>query len=344
MSEYIYDEDVRWKIAREIIEHEDNLINHRYTWLLTLQGFMFTGLVIGVGTLVNSEHKDHHYLIHALLIVLAFAGIIIPILMNSTLDAARRHNKAVSVWWDKVKDQELKDWVNLPIKQKFPPIKGGGKTELNYSDYGIEENELNIPFHLGNNLLPYFLTIIWIVIFISLVYSVGKHLSYFPPITNVINTQVNQTVNIFTVLSGLTIAFTAVAFMFQSRHHNLYEHEKSILNRKKEIEKELKELTVIKVLVGEESKIEELEKRVSNTSEELKVVQNRYDSALLAFSILMLQIPILIGFIIGYAWYLELIMWWQSLLLGFGVVAYFLHVYGDLWLARKHQKIIRRDY
>ena len=37
----------RWEMARELIEHEDNLVNHRIGWILNLQGFLFAALGLG---------------------------------------------------------------------------------------------------------------------------------------------------------------------------------------------------------------------------------------------------------------------------------------------------------
>ena len=39
----------KFELGRELIRHEDGLINHRVTWLLVLQGFLFTAFVNGIG-------------------------------------------------------------------------------------------------------------------------------------------------------------------------------------------------------------------------------------------------------------------------------------------------------
>jgi len=39
----------KFAIAREIIRHENDLVNNRVTWLLVLQGLLFTAFVNGLG-------------------------------------------------------------------------------------------------------------------------------------------------------------------------------------------------------------------------------------------------------------------------------------------------------
>ena len=43
------DANEKFPIAREIIRHENDLVNNRVTWLLVLQGFLFTAFVNGLG-------------------------------------------------------------------------------------------------------------------------------------------------------------------------------------------------------------------------------------------------------------------------------------------------------
>ncbi len=38
----------KFDVARELIRHEDGLVNNRVTWLLVLQGFLFTAFVKGI--------------------------------------------------------------------------------------------------------------------------------------------------------------------------------------------------------------------------------------------------------------------------------------------------------
>ena len=42
---------VRFDIAREIVRHEDGLVNSRVTWLQVFQGLLFTAFFSGIGLL-----------------------------------------------------------------------------------------------------------------------------------------------------------------------------------------------------------------------------------------------------------------------------------------------------
>ena len=44
----------KFAIAREIIRHENDLVNNRVTWLLVLQGLLFTAFVNGLGLYTSS--------------------------------------------------------------------------------------------------------------------------------------------------------------------------------------------------------------------------------------------------------------------------------------------------
>lgn len=56
---------VRFELAREIVRHEDGLINSRVTWLQAFQGLIFTAFFAGLGLLKENEvwsdrFRDQH--------------------------------------------------------------------------------------------------------------------------------------------------------------------------------------------------------------------------------------------------------------------------------------------
>ena len=73
------------ELAREFVKHEDNLVDHRITWLLTSQALLFAAL----GFLLGDEHRST-YLVEATRIISALAtiGIIIAIASITSLFSA----------------------------------------------------------------------------------------------------------------------------------------------------------------------------------------------------------------------------------------------------------------
>jgi hypothetical protein len=45
----------QYEIFRSYVEHEDNLINHRITWSVTIQGFLFAGYAVVIGAYTSVE-------------------------------------------------------------------------------------------------------------------------------------------------------------------------------------------------------------------------------------------------------------------------------------------------
>src|SRR4051794_37589746 len=44
-----------WSLMREVITHEDSLVNHRLSWLFTVQGFLFGGFFYMQGSLLANK-------------------------------------------------------------------------------------------------------------------------------------------------------------------------------------------------------------------------------------------------------------------------------------------------
>ena len=72
---------------REVVKHEENLINARITWMLTFQGFLFAAVSLATGD-IRSDLLDTVPIIGMLIAALAVLGITAAYL---TIDEARRN-------------------------------------------------------------------------------------------------------------------------------------------------------------------------------------------------------------------------------------------------------------
>ena len=66
------------KVIREMIKHENDLMNHRLTWLCQIQGFLFTALAV-IWQYPASKYVQY---------VLCLAGVLVAISSFYGLDAA----------------------------------------------------------------------------------------------------------------------------------------------------------------------------------------------------------------------------------------------------------------
>jgi hypothetical protein len=96
----------KWEIGRRHIEHEDNLVNHRLTWLLLLQGFLFTALASAVGALKDLQDGTRFILV-IFVLVLASLGIALSWVARYLVEDAYTMLEAINQWWD---DQEVKGY------------------------------------------------------------------------------------------------------------------------------------------------------------------------------------------------------------------------------------------
>lgn len=152
----------RWEVARGLIEHEDGLSNQRMTWLLTLQGFLFTALTLGASTLANGSNHWFHGPVVFFQFFVIVAGALSPALVIRPLHAARRQISAARYWWEHFGRLSDEKWKELPDNQRHPPIIGTSNREYSYAQFGIPDDAL--PAHppwLSYWRLPTFFSIIW---------------------------------------------------------------------------------------------------------------------------------------------------------------------------------------
>lgn len=107
----------RFDVAREIIKHEDGLVNSRITWLQVFQGLLFTAFIAGIG-LYKTEAGIVKYTharpaIALALLTLALLGIIASYVAFTATNAAINQIVEVERWW----------YGNADAVE-FPPIAG----------------------------------------------------------------------------------------------------------------------------------------------------------------------------------------------------------------------------
>ncbi len=94
------DDKARWEIARGIIQHEDTLTNHRLTWLVTIEGFVFAAVGFCLKALIESERSASKPALWLIVLVLAVLGAVFPALMHIPIERAARQVFEVKDWWD----------------------------------------------------------------------------------------------------------------------------------------------------------------------------------------------------------------------------------------------------
>lgn len=107
-----------FKLVRAAIEHEDNLVNQRLTWLLTTHGFLLALFSALQPVIISNLYKLHDY-IHLIEAYLGFVVVIaafISLVVGRTVTCANLHIDHLSQWWmQKYPDQfqerlSLGDW------------------------------------------------------------------------------------------------------------------------------------------------------------------------------------------------------------------------------------------
>ncbi|MBW4422299.1 MAG: hypothetical protein KME13_24310 [Myxacorys californica WJT36-NPBG1] len=104
----------QFDMAREIIKHEDNLVNNRVTWLLVLQGFLFTAFVNGIGMLEKVSDYTPQRIVAGLVLV-GLLGIVTSLIARNTILVAYDHTNKVESWWNEKAEDSIRD---------YPPVRG----------------------------------------------------------------------------------------------------------------------------------------------------------------------------------------------------------------------------
>jgi len=107
---------VNWKRVRSALEHENLLVNHRLTWLLSSQAFLFAAFaIIFQESAKNDVDPNRRVLYQFILAGLSITGILVAFYMQRPIRTAEiQHDKLVE-WW---RNQKLRD------SSGHPPICG----------------------------------------------------------------------------------------------------------------------------------------------------------------------------------------------------------------------------
>jgi hypothetical protein len=113
-----------YKVYRDYMKHEDDLLNQRTTWLLVIQGFLFATLAV-LGEWVSPKdplsdllRTERLYLIY----VLVGVGIFIAVAAFISILAANEAIDSLQEKWEK----ELREHYRAEDWDLFPEIAGGG--------------------------------------------------------------------------------------------------------------------------------------------------------------------------------------------------------------------------
>lgn len=138
----------KFDIARELIRHEDGLVNNRVTWLLVFQGLLFNAFVSGVGLFEKfSQNARALWSIMIGLIIICFFGIAVSLTAYNVLSIALLQMEEVGKWWEKT-----------DLANRFPLLSGK-----------LGSGRFNRWFSTGR--MPCLLIVVWVLLFILLVIS-----------------------------------------------------------------------------------------------------------------------------------------------------------------------------
>ncbi len=94
-DEYHDDEIVDWKRVRALIEHENQLINHRITWLLALQAALVTLTGSNLVSLLKEGRAEDVFSI----MPVALIGFLVSLFITLALSQAERLIHETVEWW-----------------------------------------------------------------------------------------------------------------------------------------------------------------------------------------------------------------------------------------------------
>jgi len=107
-----------YKIFRDYVEHEDNLINNRLMWNITIQGFLFATYGFAVEKLVESPINENRlFALRGLIVVLPLFGIGISLVSFMGVVAAQSAIKNLVTQWNE---------IHQTNGQQLPYLIGGG--------------------------------------------------------------------------------------------------------------------------------------------------------------------------------------------------------------------------
>ena len=93
----------RFELAREMIKHEDGLVNSRVTWLQVFQGLLFTAYIAGVGLFKDpvlvETYPSIKIALSIALVTLALLGMASSFAAYKATRSAIEQIEIVESWW-----------------------------------------------------------------------------------------------------------------------------------------------------------------------------------------------------------------------------------------------------
>jgi hypothetical protein len=136
---------------RDYLKHEDELINRRLSWNLTLQGFLFAVYGVTLQLVYNTTAyklpPDTHF--QRLPFVFPFLGITVAILSRIGVVAAQRAIDSLRDRWKGIADELKTKGEELPV----PALTGGG-------------DEIANKFGNKSALIPIVIILAWLLLMI----------------------------------------------------------------------------------------------------------------------------------------------------------------------------------
>jgi hypothetical protein len=151
----------KWEIARGIIENENEIINHRINWFLTLQGILFVAFTYGITGQIEETEIYSKTLIFITTIIICIVGAFSPWFIIPSLHSGIRQMLATHIWWTHLSsrhDQEV----------QFPPLLGISIYNDYPESYRPYKQDINKVDKIGLISMPYGMSIIWFIILIGL--------------------------------------------------------------------------------------------------------------------------------------------------------------------------------
>jgi hypothetical protein len=149
-----------WENARGIMQHENDLVNHRISAFLTLQGFLFAAYGVVAGGFANKDNEDYRIFLGFILLIIAFFGFVTPRIFDPIIRAAYRHVAATREWWRLFRNNDFVDEnnqkISYRIKHPFPEHTGERAMSYHWlcfrkpvekdGQYGIGDKNLDLDY------------------------------------------------------------------------------------------------------------------------------------------------------------------------------------------------------
>jgi hypothetical protein len=105
-----------WEALRNAINHENELVDHRLTWLLSAEGFLLGGFFLAQGAVLSGDVPTWAIIaVQVLLIVIFFAALWFCIIIGAAISAAYQQISRIrNVWHRRYPNEERhpENWPN----------------------------------------------------------------------------------------------------------------------------------------------------------------------------------------------------------------------------------------